>query len=677
MKIINNMLAVFVVAIILLIVIPLPPVMLDIMIIFNILVSLIIMLNTMYTKDALEFSAFPSLLLITTLFRVGLNVSSTRLILSNNGHAGQVIKTFGNFVIGDNVVVGVVVFIIIVVIQFIVITKGAERVSEVAARFTLDAMPGKQMSIDADLNSGIIDEKTAIERRNKIQRSADFYGAMDGATKFVKGDAIISIVIIFVNIIGGAVTGLMSGMGDMSGIMQTYTIATIGDGLVAQLPALMISTATAMIVTRAASENSLSAELTSQLFSQSIVLIIAGGAMYVLCLIPGMPKLPLLVLATFFVVIGVRLKKESAAIEKEDEPKIPETDLDFYRDIENVYSLLSVEQIEMEFGYSIVQYIDSPEKSSFMDRVVMLRKQIAAEYGFVIPSVRLRDNIQLSPGEYVIKIKGEQVAKGEVLVDHYLAMPGEDQLVDEIEGIDVFEPVFGSNAKWITDDQKEDAEVYGYAVVDAISVIITHLSETVKRHSNELLGRQEVSQILENVKKYNRGLVEDTIPSVISIGDLQKILGNLLSESLPIKDMITILETICDYGSVTKDTDMLTEYVRQALKRTISRLYVRNNKLNAIVLDPELEKSIMSSVRKTEHGSYVAMQPDAMQRIVTSLIEELKKVKGKGDKIIVLTSPVVRFYFRKMTEQLLPEITILSYNELESNVQVTALATIQ
>ncbi|MDD3693102.1 MAG: flagellar biosynthesis protein FlhA [Oscillospiraceae bacterium] len=677
MKIINNMLAVFVVAIILLIVIPLPPVMLDIMIIFNILVSLIIMLNTMYTKDALEFSAFPSLLLITTLFRVGLNVSSTRLILSNNGHAGQVIKTFGNFVIGDNVVVGVVVFIIIVVIQFIVITKGAERVSEVAARFTLDAMPGKQMSIDADLNSGIIDEKTAIERRNKIQRSADFYGAMDGATKFVKGDAIISIVIIFVNIIGGAVTGLMSGMGDMSGIMQTYTIATIGDGLVAQLPALMISTATAMIVTRAASENSLSAELTSQLFSQSIVLIIAGGAMYVLCLIPGMPKLPLLVLATFFVVIGVRLKKESAAIEKEDEPKIPETDLDFYRDIENVYSLLSVEQIEMEFGYSIVQYIDSPEKSSFMDRVVMLRKQIAAEYGFVIPSVRLRDNIQLSPGEYVIKIKGEQVAKGEVLVDHYLAMPGEDQLVDEIEGIDVIEPVFGSNAKWITDDQKEDAEVYGYAVVDAISVIITHLSETVKRHSNELLGRQEVSQILENVKKYNRGLVEDTIPSVISIGDLQKILGNLLSESLPIKDMITILETICDYGSVTKDTDMLTEYVRQALKRTISRLYVRNNKLNAIVLDPELEKSIMSSVRKTEHGSYVAMQPDAMQRIVTSLIEELKKVKGKGDKIIVLTSPVVRFYFRKMTEQLLPEITILSYNELESNVQVTALATIQ
>ncbi len=574
-------------------------------------------------------------------------------------------------------VVGVVVFIIIVVIQFVVITKGAERVSEVAARFTLDAMPGKQMSIDADLNSGIIDEKTAIDRRNKIQRSADFYGAMDGATKFVKGDAIISIVIIFVNIIGGAVTGLMSGLGDMSGIMQTYTIATIGDGLVAQLPALMISTATAMIVTRAASENSLSVELMGQLFSQSIVLTIAGAAMYVLCLIPGMPKLPLLVLGTLFIAIGVRLKKESASIEKEDESEILETDLDFYRDIENVYSLLSVEQIEMEFGYSIVQYIDSPEKSSFMDRVVLLRKQIASDYGFVIPSVRLRDNIQLSPGEYVIKIKGEQVAKGEVLVDHYLAMPGEDQLDDEIEGIDVIEPVFGSDAKWITYNQKEDAEVYGYAVIDAISVIITHLSETVKRHSNELLGRQEVSQILENVKNLNRELVEDTIPSVISIGDLQKILGNLLSESLPIKDMVTILETICDYGSVTKDTDMLTEYVRQALKRTISRLYVNNNKINALVLDPELEKSIMSSVRKTEHGSYVAMQPDAMQRIVTSLIEELKKVKGKGNNIIVLTSPVVRFYFRKMTEQLLPEITVLSYNELESNVQVTALATIQ
>jgi len=676
MRIINNMLAVFIVVIILLIVIPLPPALLDAMIIFNLLLSLIIMLNTMYTKDALEFSAFPSLLLITTLFRVGLNVSSTRLILSNGGNAGQVIKTFGEFVIGENVVVGIVIFIIIVVIQFIVITKGAERVSEVAARFTLDAMPGKQMAIDADLNAGIIDEKTALERRKDIQRGADFYGAMDGATKFVKGDAIISIIIMFVNIIGGAVIGLMSGAADTGAILATYTVATVGDGLVSQLPALMVSTATAMIVTRAASENSLSVELTGQLFSQSLALTISGAAMYVLCLIPGMPKVPLLVLGTLFVVIGVRLKRESALTKEEEQTETIETELDFYRNIDNVYTLLSVEQIEMEFGYSIIQYMDGSGKSSFIDRVVMLRKQIATDYGFVMPSVRLRDNIQLSPGEYVIKIKGEEVARGEVLTDHYLAMPSESQLSPEIEGIDVTEPVFGSQAKWITADKREDAEVYGYAVVDAISVIITHLSETVKKYAGELLGRQEVAQILENVKKVNKGLVEDAVPAVISMGDLQKILCNLLKEQLPIRDMVTILETVCDYGTVTKDTDMLTEYVRQALKRTISRLYVKNNRLNAIILDPEVEKNIMASVRKTEHGSYIAMQPDMMQKIVTSLVEEIKKVNDQCENIVVLTSPVVRFYFRKMTEQLLPEITVLSFNEIEKSVEVAALATV-
>ncbi|MDF2566594.1 MAG: flhA [Oscillospiraceae bacterium] len=676
-KILNNVLALFVLCIIFLIIIPLPPALLDGMIIFNISLSLVIMMITMYTKDVLEFSAFPSLLLITTLLRVGLNVSSTRLILSNGGSAGKVIETFGKVVIGGNAVIGLVIFVIIIVIQFIVITKGAERVSEVAARFTLDAMPGKQMAIDADLNAGLIDEKTAIERRNKIQRGADFYGAMDGASKFVKGDAIVSIIVIFINIIGGSIIGLMAGTADIGTILHTYTVATVGDGLVSQLPALMVSTATGLIVTRAASESSLSVELTRQLSGQPLVLTIAGIALFVLCLVPGMPIAPLIVIGGLFLFIGYKLKNIEKPLESEiPDMAAPSSEMDFYRNIDNVYSLLNVEQIEMEFGYSIVQFIDESMGGSFVDRVVMFRKQFATDFGMVIPSVRLRDNIQLSPGEYVIKIKGEEVARGEVLTDHFLAMTSDNKILQEVDGIDVIEPAFGTEAKWITAQMKEDAEIYGYTVIDALSVIITHLSETIKRYANELLSRQDVIQLLDNLKKTNKELVEDIVPTVIPLGDLQKILGNLLKERLPVKDLVTILETIGDYGIVTKDTDMLTEYVRQAFKRTITRMYVKGNKINVIALDPEVEKNIMSSIRKTEHGSYIAMEPAMMQKIVASLIEEIKKMNSLNEEIIILTSPVVRFYFKKMTEQFLPEITVLSFNEIESNIQIVASSTV-
>ncbi len=676
MKVINNILAVFVICIILLIIIPLPSGLLDAMIIFNFSLSLTIMMITMYTKDALEFSAFPSLLLITTLLRVGLNVSSTRLILSNGGEAGKVIKTFGQFVIGSNPVVGLVIFVIIVVVQFIVITKGAERVSEVSARFTLDAMPGKQMAIDADLNAGIINEKTALERRAKVQRGADFYGAMDGASKFVKGDAVISILVMLINIIGGSIIGLVNGGGSISTVLTTYTIATIGDGLVSQLPALMISTATGLIVTRAASENSLSTELTSQLISQPLVLMVTGGALIFLCVIPGMPVLALLVIGGLFIAMGYKLKNKKPVVESAEQNKPPETEVDFYRNIDNVYTLLNVEQIEMEFGYSITQYINEPGGGNFVDRVVMFRKQFAVDWGMVVPSVRLRDNIMLSPGEYVIKIKGEEVARGEVLPDHCLAMLSGSEPMQEIDGIDVLDPVFGTEAKWIPSKMKEDAEVYGYTVIDALSVIITHLSETIKAHADELLSRQDVLRLLDHVKQTDKNLVEETVPAMISVGALQKILANLLKERLPIKDMSTILETVSDYSDVTKDPDMLTEYVRQALKRTISRMYVKENQINVIALDPEVEKSIMSSVRKTEHGSYVAMEPGTMQKIMTALIEEIKKFNSQNEKVVILTSPVVRFYFKKMTEQLLPEISVLSFNEIESNVQIIANSTV-
>ena len=655
MKRFNILVTAGIIGIIFLILIPLPTPILDFLFILNISLSLLILVMSMYIRETLEFSVFPSLLLITTLFRLGLNISSTRKILFDNGYAGQVVKTFGQFVIRGNAVIGFIIFLIIVLVQFIVITKGSERVAEVAARFTLDAMPGKQMAIDADLNSGLIDEQQARERRSKIQREADFFGSMDGATKFVKGDAIISIIITFINFVGGLIVGIMNSQGSIQDIMQIYTTSTIGDGLVSQIPALLISVATGMVVTRSASENSLSEDLTKQFLAQPRVLMTAGGAAACLCLIPGFPVLQILIISAGMVGGGYYLYRHQKSMVEETAEELVETEVtseaSYYKNIENVYGLLNVEQIEMEFGYSLIPLADEGNGGNFIDRVVMFRKQMALDMGFVIPSVRIKDSGQLNPNQYSILLKGEEVARGDILMDHYLALPPGG-------------------------DRKIQAELAGYTLIDPTSVVITHLSEVVKEHLHELLNRQEVNNLLEALKKTNSSIVEDTIPSVISVGGLQKVLANLLREEIPIRDMETIVETLGDYGSQVKDTDMLTEYVRQALKRTISRRFSEAGQMKVISLDDRIENMIMSSVKKMDTGSYLALEPTAIQSIVASATAEINKIKDLVNVPIVLTSPVVRIYFKKLIDQFYPNVAVVSFSEIDNNIQIQALGNI-
>ena len=656
----------------------------DFMILLNISLSLIILVMTMFIKEALEFSVFPTVLLLTTVLRLSLNVSTTRGILSR-GYAGEVISAFGNFVMGGDAIVGFLIFIIIVLVNFIVITKGSERVSEVAARFTLDAMPGKQMAIDADLNAGIINEEQAKKRRSNIQREADFYGSMDGATKFVKGDAIMSIVTTLVNLIGGVIIGMVRGGGDFNTILNTYSLATVGDGLCSQIPALLISVATGMIVTRAASEDSLINDLKSQFTAQPFVLMIAGIVMVVMMVIPGFPTVVCLILGVLLILAAFLLnrnKKKMAELELAQRKKAEEKEMeklpadnDYYRDIDNVFKLLNVEPIEMEFGYSLLRLVDEKSGGNFIERVVIFRKQFALDMGMVIPSVRMTDNPEINPNMYIIKIKGEEVARGEILVDHYLALDSGD-VTQQIEGIDTVEPAFGLPAKWISEDKKIMADVAGYTLIDPVSVMITHWSEIMKRYAHELLSRQDVSTMLDNVKKTNPIVVDDIIPKVISVGYLQKILANLLKEGIPIRDLETILETIGDHSNVLKDTDIITEYVRQSLKRTITHRFAEANSLRVITLDTQIEDLIVSSVKKSDQGSYLAMPPDMIQRIVTASNREIDKIKDVIPTVIILTSPVVRIYYKKLTEQFIPNITVLSYSEIDSTAQIQAIGNI-
>lgn len=674
-KLLDNVIILFVVCVLLLIIIPLSPTVLDMMLILNLMLSMTILLITMYIKESLEISIFPSLLLITTLFRVALNVSSTRLILSHGGQAGQVIKTFGEFVIGGNPVVGFVIFLIIVIVQFVVITKGSERVAEVSARFTLDAMPGKQMAIDADLNAGLINDEMARARRSKIQREADFYGAMDGASKFVKGDAIVSIIIVFINIIGGSIIGMVSEGMEFSEVLTVYTVATVGDGLVSQLPALLISTATGMIVTRSASGADLNSDISAQLFSHPEALVITGGALLGMCLIPGLPVPVLLVLGGVMIFVGRSSEKKRKQSIKPAQEKQAPSESEFYKNPENIYSTISVEPVEMEFGYSLVPLVDEKKGGSFIDRVVILRRQFALEMGMVIPSVRIRDDAGLDPNEYVIKLRGEQVAKGEVLVDHFLCI-GMTGAEEEIEGVDTFEPAFGLQAKWVDAANREKAQIFGYTVIDPLSVIITHLSEVIKKHAHELLGRREVNLLLDNLKKSDKAVVEDIIPAIISVGDLQKVLSNLLMEQIPIRDLGTILETVGNYASTVKDTELLTEYVRQALKRTITHKFTDDGTLKVVTVGADLENLIINSVKKSEHGSYVSMDPEIMQKIVSAHLNEVGKIKELVKNPIILTSPVVRLYYRKLVEQFVSEAVVLSFNEIDTGVKVQSVGMI-
>ena len=683
MKIFNNVVVIFIIMIVAFIIIPLPPFFLDFMFIISISVSLIILLTTMFIKGPLEFSIFPSLLLITTLLRLALNISSTRLILSNSGQAGQVIATFGSFVLGGNAVVGFIVFIIIVVVQFIVITKGAERIAEVSARFTLDAMPGKQMAIDADLSSGLINEEEAKERRKTIQRESEFFGAMDGATKLVKGDAIASMIIAVVNLVGGTIIGMVQGDMSFSEVLKVYSIATVGDGLVSQIPALMISTATGMIVTRSASEGTLNEDVKVQILSQPRVLLITGLVILTMCVIPGAPIFQIAILGIILIALGFALIKAVAEVkQKEEIQEMQEllgderNEASYYRNIDNVYELLGVEPIEMEFGYSLLPLVDESIGGSFIDRIVIFRKQFALEMGVVIPTVRLRDNGLINPNQYLIKIKGEEVARGEVLVDYYLAMdPG--NTTGEIEGIDTIEPAYGISGKWITENNREMAEVYGYTVIDPLSVIVTHMSEVIKRHIHELISRQDINMLLQNVAKTNQAIVDDVIPNIISVSDLQKILMNLLKEGIPIRDMDSILETIGDHGVTIKDTDMLTEYVRQRLKRTISRKYTDGSSIKVLSLDQGIENTILSATKKSEHGTYLAIEPQVVQNIVEGVSEQIEKVKELINQPIILTSPIVRIYFKRLIDQFLPNLTVLSFNEIDINIQIQAVGVIQ
>lgn len=662
-----------VIAVVIMMVIPLHPALLDVLLAFNITLALTVLLVTMFTHEPLEFSIFPSLLLLLTLFRLALNVSSTRLILLH-GNAGQIITAFGNFVVGGDMVVGFVIFLILIVIQFVVITKGAERVAEVAARFTLDAMPGKQMSIDADLNAGLLTEEDARRRRRAVQLEADFYGAMDGASKFVKGDAIAGIIITLMNLVGGLVIGMLRQGLPFGQALQSYSLLTIGDGLVSQIPALLISTATGIIVTRAASEHNIGADVIGQLLAEPRILMVTGGALFVLGLMPGLPTIPFFLLGAISLFISLR--KQKAGARYMEEPPLAASEAAAPR-AENVTSLLAVDPLEIELGFGLIALADLAQGSELSDRINMIRRQFALELGFVVPVIRIRDNIQLKPSAYVVKIKGVPVGQGDLLLDHLLAMnPGSAS--GAIAGVATTEPAFGLPAWWIKEAEREKAELLGYTVVDPATVLATHLTELIKAHAPELLGRQEVQQLLDNVKERSPAVVEEVVPALLTVGQLQKVLGNLLREAVPIRDMVTILETLGDYAMLTKDTDLLTEYARQALGRVIVRQYVEMYEpLQVITLQPELEQKILDSVQRTDGGSYINMDPAILENVFNSLAREAGRVSNSGKTPIVLTAPVVRLYFKRLTERVLSRLVVLSYNELDPALDVQSVGMVR
>ena len=685
-RILNNAISLIVVVIVLFLVIPLHPSVLDVLLILNISLSIMILMITMNISEPLEFSIFPSLLLITTLFRLGLNVSSTRLILKNGGNAGVVIKAFGDLITQGNIVIGILIFLIIVLVQFIVITKGAERVSEVAARFTLDAMPGQQMAIDADLSSGLINEKEARLRRQKIQREADFYGAMDGATKIVKGDAVMSLIITVINFVAGLIIGSVQGGGDLSTVLSVYSIATIGDGLVSQLPALMISTATGMIVTRSVSDGSLNTDVISQFKAQPRAIMATGMILLMLGLFPGTPTLPLLLVGAVLSVGGYWSDHKMALARQMEEAEsarageaVPElqaaSEADYYKDINNVYSLLTVEPIEMEFGYSLIPLVDEASGGKLISRIVIFRRQYAQDMGFVIPSIRLHDGASLGTNQYIIKIRGEEVARGEILVDYYLALEPSNP-TGEIDGIETVEPAYGIPSRWILPENKEMAEIYGYTVITPLTVMLTHLSETIKKHTYELLNRSETIQLVEHLKQTEPELVADAIPNVVSYANLEKILKSLLREGIPIKDLATILEAVVEASGGTRDIDMITEQVRSALSRTITRRFCENGQLRVVTLDAEVEKKVLAALTKNDHGVYLALSPDIMQQIIAQLGELRKKFNDLSQTPIVLTSQIIRVYLSRMIAQFYPDVYVLSFHEITSSVQIQAIGNI-
>jgi len=664
-------LAVAVLGILMVMIFPLHTFLMDVLLILNIAISIMILMLALNIKDPLEFSVFPTLLLIITLFRLTLSLATTRLILSQGGEAGNVIKVFGSTVIGSNIVVGVIIFLLIMMVQFIVITKGSERVAEVSARFTLDAMPGKQMAIDADLNSGIISEGQARERREKIQHEADFHGAMDGASKFIKGDAIMGIITTLVNIVGGLIIGmLMLGM-PIGEALNVYIMAMVGDGLVSQIPALLISTAAGIIVTRSGTEQTFGVEVVGQIANQPTVLMLTGGLLFVVSFIPGMPGLPMWLLAATLIIIGAvsRARKNRESAVDTGAEALMEQAAEEKRRPESVTTLLQVDPIELEFGYGIVPMVDVSQGGDLLDRVVMIRRQCALDLGVIVPAIRLRDNIQLGTNTYVIKIKGTEVTRGEVMADHLLALSTGD-VEEEIYGIPTIEPTFGLPALWITREDRERAELMGYSTVDPPSIIATHITEVIKHHGHELLSRQQVQTLIDNLSKIQPALVEEVVPKMFSLGEIQKVLAALLMENVPIRDMATIVETLGDYGNITRDPEMLTEYVRQNMRRALTRRFLPEGEAHVITLDPTLEQLIAEHTKQSEHGAYLALEPGQVHAIFDRLRKLVEKVSDMGKSPVILTSPLVRRQFRRIAEQISRDLVVLSYNELEQSVQV-------
>ncbi len=674
MKIKKNdlFIGIYLLAAVLFFIISIPSWLLDILLAINILVAMVVLFNSLFAKEVLDMASFPTMLLFTTIFRISLNVSSTKLILKN-GDAGKVVDTFGKFVGGGNLVIGIIIFIILIIVQFIVINKGSERVAEVTARFTLDAMAGKQMAIDSDLNTGAITDKEAAERRKKLQQENSFFGSMDGATKYVKGDATAGLIITGINLVGGIVMGMVYGGLSINDALSKYTILTIGDGLSSQIPSLLISLATGILVTKASSDGELGDEIVGQLFSMDRVLIMVGAALSVLGILTPLPWYIFVPLGVALIFYGRKLGTKAGEAKIEESAEQEENEAQEIRKPENVVSLLNVDPIELEFGYGIIPLADVNQGGDLLDRVVMIRRQIALELGAVVPIIRLRDNIQLNPNQYVIKIKGIQVSEGEILFDHYMAMnPG--YVEEEITGIPTFEPSFHLPAIWITESQRERAESLGYTVVDPPSIIATHLTEVIRQHIAELLTRQDVQNLINNIKDNNSTLIDELVPKLMGIGEIQKVLQNLLEEGISIRDLVTILETLADHAAVTRDPDILTEYARQGLKRAISSKYFTVGEVtNVVTVDPAIEQEIMNSVKNTEQGSYLSLDPERSKKIVEALGNELKKLEDMGKNPIVITSPIVRMYFRNLAKDYYKDIIVISYNEVESNVELQSV----
>ncbi|MDD6351411.1 MAG: flagellar biosynthesis protein FlhA [Lachnospiraceae bacterium] len=708
--ILQNSITVMVLVIILMMIIPIPASIIDVFILLNMALSMMILVITMSIHEPLEFSIFPTLLLMTTLLTLGINVSTTRNILSNGGNSGNVIKAMGDFVLQGNIVVGIVIYIIIVLMNFIVINKGAERVAEVAARFNLDAMPGRQMAIDSDMGAGLIDDVEASRRRRKVQRESDFYGSMDGATKIVKGNATMSIITTMINLVGGIIIGMVQGGGDLQTVAQTYSIATIGDGLVGQIPSILVSTSTGMIVTRAVAEGSLNEDISREFLAQPRAFTIAGAIILLLIVVPGMPIPYLLLVGGGLIGVGIFLERKmkeqpdfakskevfgdgggartqaapqaQAAAAQEAEAPAPEPvqEADYYKDVNNVYKLLQVEPCELDFGYSLIPLADESMGGRLISRIVIFRRQYAQDMGFVVPSIRLRDSSSLGTNEYCIRIKGEEVARGEILVDYFLALES-DQVTHKIDGIDTIEPAYGIPSKWIRPENREKAELYGYTVIDPLSVMINHLSEVIRQHAFELITRQEVVRLIDNLKQTAPELIEETVGSVLTYSMIQRVLVQLLKEGVAIRDLETILETmasaIVDKGVSPKDIDGIVEQVRIALKRTITRMYTEDGNMRVITLDADLERAMVDSLSKGENGFYLALSPDILQSVIRQVQDGIKKFGELDQPPVILTSQVMRTHFYHLIAQFFPNVRVLSFNEVASNVQIQSIGSLK